>query len=116
MVKKFTVTHEWVEMLNGEALIGITQHAVKEIGEIVFVELPQIGKRVHAGQEVLVLESTKAAIDVTSPLTGEVVAINQTLLENIYDLNHSPEKEGWLFKLKIADLEEVKNLLDAPSY
>ena len=82
--------------------VGITAHAQKELGEVVFVELPQVGKLVRAAEETAVLESTKAASDVYTPVSGEIIAVNHALKESCASLNRSPESEGWLFKLKLS--------------
>lgn len=93
--------NEWSEVQGDVATIGITTAAAKEIGEIVFVELPKVGSKVTAGQEVVVLESTKAAVDIYCPLSGEIVAVNESLRTNVQELNEAPEGDGWLFRLKI---------------
>lgn len=113
---KFTPTHEWVQVVDNVATVGVTDHAQKELGEIVFVELPKLGKNVKAGEEAAVLESTKAAADVYSPVSGEIVAIN-TALNNASELvNKSPEYQGWLFKVKLSNPQEVDQLLDQKGY
>ena len=116
MIEKFTPTHEWIQITDDEAVIGITHHAVKELGIIVFVELPKVGHILRVGQEASVVESTKAAVDICSPLTGKVIAVNQELINNVSLLNQHPEKEGWMYKIKISEYEEVHNLLDKLSY
>lgn len=100
MRKKYGL-NEWSELHGDIATVGITVEAVKEIGEIVFVELPKVGSRIIEGQEVAVLESTKAAVDIYSPLSGEVVAVNELLRSRVEHINNSPEQDGWLFKLKV---------------
>jgi glycine cleavage system H protein len=100
MKKKYGL-NEWSELRGEIATVGITVDAAKEIGEIVFVELPRIGSHVVEGQEVVVLESTKAAVDIYSPLSGEVVAVNELLRSNVQHINSSPEQDGWLFQLKL---------------
>lgn len=113
---KFTESHEWIEVENGIGTVGITAVAQKELGEIVFVELPSIGKHVKAGQEIAVLESTKAAADIYAPVTGEIVEINQKLMDFVQDINRSAEKEGWLFKIKLKDPKEMDRLLTREQY
>ena len=115
-MKLFTDTHEWVEVIGSEAVVGITAHAIKEIGEIVFVQLPAIGSHVVLGQEICVLESTKAAIDIYSPISGKVIAINTELHSQITKLNSQPEQAGWLFRLQIANSEELSQLKDEGAY
>lgn len=113
---KYTESHEWVELQDGMATIGVSNFAQKELGDIVYVELPQIGKEVKAGEEVAVLESTKAAADVYSPLSGTIVEVNKLLNESSELINQSPEKNGWLFKLKAVNIKEYDNLMDSNVY
>ncbi len=110
-MRKYTETHEWVEVQGEIATVGITKQGVAEIGEIVYVELPQIGSLLQKGQEVAVIESTKAAIDIITPLSGEIIAVNSLLSTKIEKLNSGPEKEGWLFQMKLRDEKEVDSLL-----
>lgn len=113
---KFTESHEWVDLQEGVGTVGITGHAQKELGEIVYVEFPEIGKTVQAGDEVAVIESTKAAIDISSPVSGEVVEVNLALKENPDLINKSPQTEGWLFKVKVTNTEQLEKLLDQIQY
>ncbi len=113
---KYSDTHEWVDLKDGIATIGVTDYAQKELGDIVYVELPKVGKAVKAGEEAAVLESTKAAADVYSPLSGTIVEVNQQLTTASELVNRSPEEQGWLFKLKPADLKEFDGLLDEKAY
>jgi glycine cleavage system H protein len=113
---RFTESHEWIKVENGVGTVGITDHAQKELGEVVYVELPAVGKRVKAGEEVAVLESTKAAADIYSPVSGEIVEINQKLGDFIHQINSAAESEGWLFKIKLADHAETENLLKKEVY
>jgi glycine cleavage system H protein len=113
---RFTDSHEWIRVEEGVGTVGITDHAQKELGQVVFVELPAVGKRVKAGEEVAVLESTKAAADIYSPASGEIVAINQKLIDFIHHINSSAESEGWLFKLKLHNPREVDALLSREEY
>lgn len=115
---KFTESHEWVELgSDGKvATVGITDYAQKELGEIVYVELPIIGEKVKAGAEAAVLESTKAAADVYAPLSGTILEVNTKLSSASELVNHSPEKEGWLFKLTLSNPDELKQLLDSAAY
>ena len=107
---KYTKTHEWVKAEEKLATVGITDKAQKEIGDIVYVELPVIGKHVKAGEEGVVLESTKAAVDLYFPISGEIVAINESLKENPELINKSAEKEGWIYKVKMQNLKEYNQL------
>lgn len=112
----YTASHEWVDVKGEIATIGITDHAQKELGDIVYVELPSLGHQVEAGQEVVVVESTKAAIDLYSPLSGEIVEINTALREYPEKVNTAPESEGWLVRLKLAEPKELSSLLDKAAY
>jgi glycine cleavage system H protein len=114
---KFTDSHEWIEMeTNNIARVGITTYAQKELGDIVYVELPIVQKQVNATQEVAVLESTKAAADIYSPVTGIIVEVN-TKLNNVPELvNQSPEQEGWIYKICLSNLSEIDLLMDQTAY
>lgn len=107
---RFTETHEWIRVQGNMGTVGITEKAGRELGEVVYVELPLVGKKVKAGEPVVVLESTKAATDICSPMSGEIVEINQKLLDFIQHINQSPEQEGWLFKIKLSKPEEFDSL------
>lgn len=113
---RYTESHEWVILEDNIATIGITDYAQKELGDIVYVELPHVGHNVSAGEEVVVVESTKAAVDIYSPLTGEITEINNSLKENPEKINKESETEGWLYKLRLGNLNEVNALLDLSSY
>lgn len=115
---KFTESHEWISVTPGSdiATVGVTHYAQKELGEIVYVELPEVGKEVKAGAEAAVLESTKAAADVYAPASGIIVDINKQLSSSSELVNQSPEKDGWIFKLKLTHPEELNKLLDERAY
>lgn len=113
---KFTDSHEWIKVENDIGTVGITEHAQKELGEVVYIELPAVGKKVKAGQEIAVLESTKAAADIYSPVSGEIVEINQTLGDFIHRINSSAEGEGWLFKIRLSNPSELENLHSQKEY
>lgn len=113
---KFTESHEWIKVENGVGTVGITHHAQKELGEVVYVELPPVGKHVKAGEEIAVLESTKAAADIYSPVSGEIVEINQKLVDFIHQINSSAESEGWLFRIKLTNPAEATQLLSKEDY
>ncbi len=115
-MKRFSESHEWVEIDGDVATVGVSDYAQKELGDIVFVELPDIGSEVSSGNEIVVLESTKAAADVYSPLSGEVIAVNEALEEASGLVNDSAEGEGWLFKLKVSDASEAEALMDQAKY
>lgn len=114
---KFTDSHEWIEIESGDvARIGITPYAQKELGDIVYVELPQVNKQVDAQQEVAVLESTKAAADIYSPVTGTIVEVNSKLNQQPELINQSPDKEGWIYKIRLSNPSEVDLLMDQAEY
>ncbi|WP_406664561.1 glycine cleavage system protein GcvH [Gallaecimonas sp. GXIMD1310] len=114
---KYASSHEWVRKeSDGTYTIGITEHAQELLGDMVFVELPEAGSSVNAGDDVAVVESVKAASDVYSPLTGEVVAINEALEDAPETVNNDPFNDGWLFRIKASDEAELDDLLDAEGY
>lgn len=113
---KFTRTHEWLKINNEEAIIGITEHAQQLLGDMVFVELPEEGTCVSAGDELGVVESVKAASDFYAPITGEVVAINNALNDNPAIVNTDPYGAGWLVKLRIKNPAELSSLLTSEQY
>ena len=114
---KYTKSHEWVETLeDGSVRIGITDHAQDLLGDMVFVELPEVGAEINAGEECAVVESVKAASDVYSPLSGEVTAVNDAVAEAPEIINQSPYENGWLFELKPSAPAEFDDLLDADAY
>lgn len=112
----FTDSHEWINVDGESGVVGITKHAAKEMGEVVFVQLPKVGERFEAGSEICVLESTKAAVDIYAPVVGTVTEINHQILENLSLLNQEPEEGGWLVCLKLENLNQVHNLLDQAAY
>lgn len=113
---KFTETHEWIDVQGDIGTVGITDYAQKELGDVVYVELPKVGKSVKAAEEAVVLESTKAAADVYSPVSGTIVEVNQTLEQTAELVNRSAQGEGWLFKIKLSHPQELDALLDATAY
>lgn len=115
---KYTETHEWVskEPNNKIATVGITDYAQDQLGEIVFVDLPEIGLKVAAGDDVCVMESVKAAADVFSPVSGVIVAINEDLEESPGLVNSDPYQDGWLYKIELKDEVEYDELIDKSSY
>ena len=114
---KFLSSHEWARIEDdGTVTVGISDHAQDLLGDIVFVELPEVGKTVAAEGEAAIVESVKAASDVYSPLSGEIIAINDSLEASPEIINDSPYDEGWFFKIKPDNLDELANLLDAESY
>lgn len=113
---KFTSTHEWLKQEGDEVIIGITDHAQQLLGDMVFVEMPEIDHAVNAGDELGVVESVKAASDFYAPISGVVTAVNEAVVENPAIVNSEPYTEGWLVKLKPSDLSELDSLLDADEY
>jgi glycine cleavage system H protein len=114
---KYASTHEWLRNEGGGIYtVGITEHAQDLLGDMVFVELPEIGANVAAGDDVAVAESVKAASDIYAPIAGEIVAINDELEDAPETVNNDPYGDGWMFKIKADDASEVDALLDAAGY
>ena len=113
---KYAKTHEWVRVSGDVATIGITDHAQHELTDVVFVELPQVGKKFKAGEACAVVESVKTASDIYAPLSGEVLETNPALSDNPALVNTAPYAEGWFFKLKISNPAEANNLLNSEAY
>ena len=115
---KFLDSHEWVKVDDNTVIVGISDHAQNELGEVVFVELPAIGDEFVSGDEAAVVESVKAASEVYTPLSGEVIEVNDALEENPELINTSPYEEGWFFKLKVSDenLGNIDSLMTAEEY
>lgn len=113
---RFTETHEWIDPTDDDMIVGITAHAQELLGDMVFVELPQIGLEVQAGDELGVLESVKAASDFYAPISGVVTSVNESVNENPALVNSDPYGSGWLVKIRATDLEEINSLLDDEEY
>jgi glycine cleavage system H protein len=114
---KYANSHEWARLeSDGTIVVGITDHAQDALGDIVFIELPEIGVEVTAGAEVAVVESVKAASDIYSPITGEVAEVNSGLEDQPELVNGSPYEDGWLFTVKVDSNEDLSHLLDADGY
>ncbi len=113
---KYSESHEWVLLDHEIAIVGISRYAQEELGDVVYVELPKVGDQIKAGEEIAVLESTKAAADIYSPVSGTVIEVNGQVKENPSLLNSAPEKEGWIFKIAPSDLSELNSLLDESQY
>lgn len=114
---KYTATHEWVRFEDdGTLVVGITEYAQLQLGELVFVDLPDIGILVHASDEACVIESVKAASDVYSPVSGKIIEVNEDLEESPSLVNSDPYHDGWLFKIDPSDTEELNELLDDEAY
>ncbi len=113
---KYAETHEWVRLQGDKATVGVTDHAQQELLDVVFVELPQAGRKVKKGEACVVVESVKAASDVYSPVSGEVVAVNPDLGKNPALVNTDPYGKGWMFEIKLSDPKELDSLLSAENY
>jgi len=113
---KYTESHEWINLDNNIGTVGITDHAQDELGDIVYVELPEVGKKVQAGDEVVVLESTKAAADIYAPVSGTITEVNTLLLGSAELVNQSAQGDGWLFRLELDNPKELDKLLEADAY
>jgi glycine cleavage system H protein len=114
--KKYTEDHEWVQIDGDIATVGITNHAQESLGDIVFVDLPTVGKNVKAKEELCVIESVKAASDIYSPLDGEVTEINNNLSNDASLINQDAETKGWIFKIKVSNLEQYNSLMSLDQY
>jgi glycine cleavage system H protein len=113
---RFTKDHEWVEAEGDVARIGVTAYAAEQLGDVVFVELPEVGKTVAAGDPLAVVESVKAASDVYAPVSGEVLEVNSVLPDAPETVNAEPEKDAWFVKLKLSDPNQLDALMDRAGY
>ncbi|MCC6919004.1 MAG: glycine cleavage system protein GcvH [Alphaproteobacteria bacterium] len=116
MTTYFTDQHEWIKVEGGIATVGITAHAAEQLGDVVFVELPAIGKALTKSGEAAVVESVKAASDVYAPVSGEVTEANDTIVGEPAKVNEDPEGAGWFFKLKLTNESELSGLMDKAAY
>ncbi|MGB3379578.1 glycine cleavage system protein GcvH [Allopontixanthobacter sediminis] len=116
MSRYFTEEHEWIDVEGDTATVGITDYAQEQLGDIVFVELPDVGTIVEQGGDAAVVESVKAASDVYAPISGEVTEANSALEDDPALVNTSPEEDGWFFKLTISDKSELEGLMDEKTY
>lgn len=112
----YTKSHEWVKVVNSTAVVGVSDFAQKELGDIVYIELPDTAQKVEASKEIVVLESTKAAADVYAPVSGEIEEVNENLKNHPELINEDPEKEGWLVKIKMSDPNQLNDLMDKEQY
>jgi glycine cleavage system H protein len=115
-VLKFTDEHEWLKLDGDVATVGITEHAAKQLGDVVFVQLPELGTKLTKGDGAAVVESVKAASDVYAPLSGEVVEVNQTVVDDPASVNADPQGKAWFFKLKLDDVKDMDGLMDQAAY
>lgn len=113
---KYTKEHEWLRVEGDVVVVGITEHAATQLGDVVFVELPEVETMVSAGDEIVVIESVKAASDILAPVEGEVVAVNEKLVDTPALVNEDPLGEAWFFKLKIDDLSALDDFMDEDEY
>ncbi len=114
---KFTEEHEWLRVEDGDVVVvGITEHAAEQLGDVVFVELPEVGTTVTKDEEVVVIESVKAASDILAPIDGEVVEVNEALVDEPGKVNDDPEGESWFFKVKVEDLSVMDDYMDEAAY
>ncbi len=116
MPRYFTDEHEWIDVEDDIATVGITDYAQGQLGDIVFVELPEVGAMIEQGKDAAVVESVKAASDVYAPITGEITEVNPALEEDPALANTSPEEDGWFFKMTVADPGELTSLMDEAGY
>ena len=114
--RKYSKDHEWLELNKDIATVGITNHAQESLGDIVFIELPEIGRLVKSGDQIGVVESVKAASDLFSPVSGEIIEVNNELQNSPQLLNTDPENTGWYMKIKIDNAEELTNLMNFNQY
>lgn len=113
---KYTDTHEWLKLKGDTAIIGITDHAQTELTDIVFVELPEVGKEIKKGEELCVVESVKSVSEIYSPVSGKIVNVNEKLEDAPETVNEKPYDDGWLVELELKDKSEIDALIDAESY
>jgi glycine cleavage system H protein len=113
---KYTKDHEWIRVEGDVAVVGITDYAQTQLGDVVYVELPELGRRVEQGKEAAVVESVKAASEVYAPISGEVLAVNDALSGEPGKVNADPMGEGWFLKLRIADTKQLDGLMDEAAY
>ena len=112
----YSEDHEWIEVDGETGTVGITDYAQEQLGDVVFVELPEIGRTVLKGDDMAVVESVKAASEIYAPVGGEVVAVNETLEDNPAAVNEDAEGDGWFVRLKLADTADLEDLMDAEAY
>jgi glycine cleavage system H protein len=115
-IVRFNTDHEWVRMDGADAVVGITDYAQTQLGDIVHVDLPEVGKRIEKGKEIIVVESVKAATELHAPISGEVTDVNTALADDPTKINADPMGEGWFFKLRVMDTRELDVLMDEAAY
>ncbi len=115
-MKRYTKTHEWVSVEDGIVVVGITRYAQEKLGDVVFVELPEVGKKVKKGEVLCTIESVKAASDVYAPVSGEVEGVNEELDQKPELVNEDPEGKGWIARIKFDDESELEDTMDENEY
>ncbi|KGM86825.1 glycine cleavage system H protein [Roseovarius mucosus DSM 17069] len=113
---KFTEEHEWLRVEDDVVVVGITEHASEQLGDVVFVDLPEVGTEVSKDDEVVVIESVKAASDILAPIDGEIVEVNEALIDNPGKVNEDPMGDAWFFKIKPADSSQMDDYMDEAAY
>ncbi|MBO6946497.1 MAG: glycine cleavage system protein GcvH [Rhodospirillales bacterium] len=116
MSTKYTKDHEWIDIDGDVGTVGITDHAQEQLGELVYVEVPEVGANLEQGDEACVVESVKAASEVYAPCSGEIVEVNEDLADAPTTVNEHAEGDGWLFKIKISDMSELDEFMDEAAY
>lgn len=113
---KFTEEHEWLDADGDVVTVGISAHAAEQLGDVVFVELPEVGAQVSKDDEIVVIESVKAASDILAPIDGEIVEVNEAIVEDPGKVNEDPEGESWFFRIKAEDLSQMDDYMDEAAY
>ena len=113
---RFTEEHEWLKQDGDEVVVGITEHATEQLGDLVFVELPAEGRTVAKGEEIVTIESVKAASDIAAPLDGQITEVNAAIVENPALVNEDPMEDGWFFKMTLENPSEFDGLMDEEAY
>ncbi|NRB03518.1 MAG: glycine cleavage system protein GcvH [Rhodobacteraceae bacterium] len=113
---KFTEEHEWLRVEGNEVVVGITAHAAEQLGDVVFVELPEPGTTVSKDEEIVVIESVKAASDILAPIDGEITAVNEMLADEPTKVNEDPEGDAWFFRMTVADASQMDEFMDEAAY
>jgi glycine cleavage system H protein len=113
---RYTEEHEWLRLEGDEVVVGITEYAAEQLGDLVFIELPEEGATVARGDDVVTIESVKAASDITAPLDGQITEVNPAIVENPALVNEDPMEDGWFFKMNLADPSELDGLMDEEAY
>ena len=113
---KYTEEHEWLRLEGQVAVVGITEHAAEQLGDLVFVELPEIGTEVSKDDEVVVIESVKEASDILAPLSGKIIEVNESIVEDPSLVNSDPAGQGWFFKIEVQDMEALDTMMSKDEY